>query len=195
MNPTFRAGHLRQQALEELAHLERETGKHSIALGQVGPPHLSKLLWEAELLRMACGTLSEVLGHSPQALSDLMLQIVQQDDAVRHTITSIGVPILAPDGEHLIRGPFIRIPEILDATVAIKPGDVDAWAVKGWVDLRAQNMQRWQDRFHRMERARQRLFGQGSAAITREGYLYDDIRIGTIAGWIFNNEEGGYRIK
>ena len=37
--------------------------------------------------------------------------------------------------------------------------------------------------------------GRGSAAMARDVYLYDDIRIGTIVGWVFGNEEGGYRIK
>jgi hypothetical protein len=46
-----------------------------------------------------------------------------------------------------------------------------------------------------MDRARQKLHGQGSAAITRQVYPFKDIRPGTIVGWIFNNDEYGYRIK
>jgi hypothetical protein len=46
-----------------------------------------------------------------------------------------------------------------------------------------------------MEASRLNATGQGSAAITREAYLWDEIRSGTIVGWIFNNEEEGYRIK
>jgi hypothetical protein len=118
------------------------------------------------------------------------------DSNVRHAITSIGVPILAPDGKNLTRGPFIRIPETHgEHTVPIQADNVNRWAAKGWVDLRPDNFVCWQERFKTMERARQRVRGRGSAAITREGYLFDDIRPGTIVGWIFNNEEGGYRIK
>lgn len=195
MNPSYRAGYLRQQALSELEALEEETGKHSVALGQLGPPHLSKLLWEAELLRIAFGTLGEVLQREPQEVSSATFDYVRSHDGIRHTITSIGVPILVPDGDQLIRGPFIRIPETIDDVVSVGAGDIDAWASKGWVDLRPQNFAVWQDRFRRMEQARRRISGQGSAAITRDGYLFDDIRIGTVVGWVFNNEEGGYRIK
>jgi hypothetical protein len=46
-----------------------------------------------------------------------------------------------------------------------------------------------------MERSRQALRGKGSAAVTREAYLFDEIRIGALVGWIFNNEQEGYRIK
>ncbi len=196
MNPTYRAGYLRQQALDELTRLEQETGTHSVALGQLGPPHLSKLLWEAELMRIEFGTLAEVLAHPPEEIAATLYERVRADDDLRHTITSIGLPVLAPDGRTLIRGPFIRIPEVAgERVVPIGAGDVDRWAAKGWVDLRPANFTRWQERFRAMERARHRLRGRGSAAITRQAYLFDDIRPGTIVGWIFNNEEGGYRIK
>lgn len=196
INPTYRAGVLRQQAIVDLERLETQTGIHSVALGQLGPPEISKLLWEAKLLQVEYGSLRAVLTQTPEAISAVLYERVQVDTPLRQTITSIGVPILTPTGERLIRGPFIRIPEVAGATdVAVKPGDVDRWAAKGWVDLRPANFARWQKRFEQMERSRQSLRGKGSAAITREAYLFDEIRIGAIVGWIFNNEEEGYRIK
>ena len=73
--------------------------------------------------------------------------------------------------------------------------DVDAWAQRGWVDLRPLNMAQWQERFEKMEKSQQDIRGRGSAAVTIEGYIYDNIRIGEVVGWIFNNERDGYRIK
>lgn len=196
MNPTYRAGYLRHQALEDLKRLESETKTHSVALGQLGPPQLSKLLWEAELLYMTFGTLDEVLAQTPEQISEALFNLLQKNEHTRYTITSIGVPILAPDGLTLYRGPFIRIPETAGVyEISIQSGDIDRWANKGWVDLRPPNCARWQERFRLMERARQQVRGRGSAAITRSAYLSDEIRSGTIVGWIFNNEEGGYRIK
>lgn len=196
INPTYRAGVLRQQAIVDMERLETQTGIHSVALGQLGPPEISKLLWEAKLLQVEYGTLRAVLTQTPEAISAALFDRVQVDTPLRQTITSIGVPILTPTGGRIIRGPFIRIPEVAGATaVEVKPGDVDRWAAKGWVDLRPANFARWQKRFEQMERSRQSLRGKGSAAITREAYLFDEIRIGAIVGWIFNNEEEGYRIK
>lgn len=196
MNPTYRAGYLRQQALEELNRLEQETGAHSVALGILGPPELSKLLWEAELLRIQYGSLAEVLDQEPAQISSDVFRYLRENTPVLHSITSIGVPVLTPDGNSLLRGPALNIPEVKGAReVAVGAGDVDRWAAKGWVDLRPVNFARWQERFRVMERKRQRMRGKGSAAVTREAYLFDDIRIGTIVGWIFNNEEEGYRIK
>ena len=194
MNPTYRAGYLRHQALGELERLETKTNMHSVALGQLGPPQLSKLLWEAELMRMQYGTLHKVLEKSPQEISESITQRIQNDTNLRYTITSIGVPILTPLG--LIRGPFIRIPEKHgEPSVPVLEGDIDSWANKGWVDLRPENFSRWKKRFKVMEDSRKQVRGKGSAAITRQAYLSDDIRSGTVVGWVFNNEEGGYRIK
>jgi hypothetical protein len=72
---------------------------------------------------------------------------------------------------------------------------VEQWAAKGWVDLRPANLRRWHMRFSRMLREAQRLRGRGSAAVTREAYLGDDISPGAVVGWIFNSEEDAYRIK
>jgi hypothetical protein len=196
MNPTYRAGYLRHFALEEITRLERETGTHSVALGQLGPPELGKLLWEAHLLKLRFGTLSAVVAQPAAALASETYALVQSDENLRQTITSVGLPILTPDGCALLRGPFIRIPEVPGMNTApVTPENVETWAAKGWVDLRPANFERWRARFARMQREAQHIRGRGSAAVTREAYLSDDIFIGAVVGWIFNNEMGAYRIK
>jgi hypothetical protein len=196
MNPTYRAGYLRHFALEEITRLERETNTHSVALGQLGPPELGKLLWEAHLLKLKFGTLSAVLEQPAEVLASEIFALVLADANLRQTIVSVGLPLLSPDGQSLIRGPFIRIPEVPGQnTVPLTPQNVEQWAAKGWVDLRPQSFERWRERFSRMQREAQRLRGRGSAAITREAYLSDDISIGEVVGWILNNEMEAYRIK
>jgi hypothetical protein len=196
MDPTYRAGYLRQRALDEIERLEQETHTYSVALGQLGPPELSKLLWEAELLRILYQTLAGVLEQSVEVISRELQTLIFEKEDIRHTITSIGVPILTLDGNQLIRGPLIRIPEVPGTTeVSLSAEDINFWASKGWVDLRPKNMETWRKRIQRLEDSRKRLRGSGSAAITREGYLTNEIRSGAIVGWIFNNEQDGYRIK
>ena len=197
MNPTYRAGVLRQFALEEVARLERETESHSVALGQLGPPELGKLLWEAHLLKLQYGTLSAVIEAEPAQIAEQVANFLDWDANLRHTINAVGLPILLPDGCTIIRGPFIRIPEVPNAeSVPVTPASVDAWADKGWVDLRPQNFARWQARFRAMQRGANRLRERGSASVTRDAYLAEAIEPGAVVGWIFNNEEDfGYRIK
>jgi len=196
MNPTYRAGYLRGFALAEITRLEQEAQVDSVALGQLGPPELGKLLWEAHLLKRHAGTLSAVLEQTPEALAEALHALVRRDDTLRQTIISVGLPILTPDGGTLLRGPFIRIPEAPGSNrLPLTPAALDAWADKGWVDLRPANLRRWHTRFAQMQREAQRVRGRGSAAITREAYLGDEISAGAVVGWVFNNEEGGYRIK
>jgi uncharacterized protein YdbL (DUF1318 family) len=197
MNPTYRAGYLRQAALVELAHLEEETGSHSVALGQLGPPELSKLLWEAELLKLQYRTLSEVLAARPDEIAQRLYARVEANHELRQSIVSLGLPILSPNGTEITRGPYIRIPEVVypRKPQSATGKDIDRWVNRGWVDLRPKNMTRWQERFRKMTKARGGLRGGASANVTRQAYIYDDIRIGEVVAWIFKNEEGGYRVK
>ena len=197
MNPTYRAGYLRHRALADLERLESETSTHSVALGHLGPPELSKLLWEAELFKLRYEKLRAVLKRMPEELSEELSELIQAQEFEQmcQTIISLGLPILLPGGKHIIRGPRISIPEKIEPDVRITEEDVDAWAQKGWVDLRPRNMALWLERFEKMESSRLHIYGRGSAAVTLEGYLYEDIRIGEVVGWVFNNEHDGYRIK
>lgn len=193
---TYRAGILRPKAMEALRRLEIATGTHSVALGQLGPPELSKLLWEAELLKMAYETVPKVLAATPSEISEAISGIIDTRLNLRDTITSLGIPVLDPDGENMIRGPFLRIPEIPGSPeVAMSPEERDAWAEKGWVDLRASNFAVWQRRFGRMQEAHAVKGLRGTAAITQEGYAHDRIEIGTIVAWVLANEHEGFRIK
>ena len=197
MNPTYRAGYLRHSALTDLERLEAETSTHSVALGHLGPPEISKLLWEAELLKLRYEVLGAVLKHTPEELSEELAGLIQSEEFEQmcQTIISLGLPILLPNGRQIIRGPRISIPERIEPGVKVTEEDVNAWAKKGWVDLRPKNMAVWQERFEKMERSHQDIRGRGSAAVTIEGYIYDNIRIGEVVGWIFNNEQDGYRVK
>lgn len=195
MTPSYRAGVLRHTALRRLRQLEKESQGHSVALGQLGPPELSKLLYEAHLLKLNYGTLQAVCDAPAAEVAETLFRYLEKDAALRNQIVSIGVPILAPDGRQLIRGPFLNIPESIYEEVAVTPEAIDRWARKGWVDLRPVNMERWQERFQRMLDSRPFLHTQGSASITRTTYLHDTIEIGEVVAWIFANEEEGYRIK
>ncbi len=195
MPPSYRAGYLRGLVIERLKQLEKETGTYSIAIGQLGPPELTKLLYEAHLLKMRYKTLTAVVEADPEEMAESLYRLICHNK-IRDVITSIGVPILAPDGRKLFRGPFIRIPEVKgEPRVRVTPAAVERWARKGWVDLRPENMRVWQRRFREMAQNIGAMVDQGSAAITRASYTSEKINIGEVVGWIFNNEERAYRIK
>jgi hypothetical protein len=165
-------------------------------LGQLGPPELSKLLWEAELLAVLYGTLEAVLEESPETISEAADDLLTSRPALRDTITSLGLPVLAPDGSTIHRGPFIRIPERPnDREVRLTAEDRDRWAAKGWVDLRSANWARWQERLRSMRASRPGTAQPGSAGVTPETTLKDEIEIGATAAWVLRHELDGWRLK
>ncbi|MEK6288541.1 MAG: hypothetical protein AABO57_22725 [Acidobacteriota bacterium] len=196
MVPSYRAGYLRGSAIEAMRRLEHETNSHSIATGELGPPKLTKLLYEVHLLKTKYRTLQAVVEQGAEEISEALWRYVQRNHNLRNTIISIGIPILPPEGDRLIRGPRINVPEYAGQTkLPVTEPSINEWAERGWLDLRPRNMRRWQERFSRMLRSAQTIHRQGSAAITMEAYRSEEIRIGEVVGWIFNNEEEGYRIK
>lgn len=187
MGPSYRAGFLRGAALNRLRQLEAQHGVDSIAFEILGPPRLSKLLFEAHLLQRACGTLGAALDRTPEELSQALLRDIEAHQTLRAQAISIGIPILLPDGQHLLRGP------------ALKAHTAD----EGWVDLRPQNMARWQARLSaiRAEIAQTLTASETSSRLDRtfpdsQTWQANDIfDIGEVVGWVFTHEDEGRRWK
>ncbi|HYL98495.1 MAG TPA: hypothetical protein VEZ90_06025 [Blastocatellia bacterium] len=196
MTPSYRAGYLRGSAIEALRSLERETNSHSVATGELGPPKLTKLLYEAHLLKIKYGTLQAVTQAPADEVAESLWNYVQRNQPLRNTITSLGIPILPPDGTRLLRGPHVNVPEYAgEVRLPITAANINFWAEHGWIDLRSKNIKHWQSRFKLMLKSAKTIHQQGSAAITMEAYRSENIEIGEVVGWIFNNEDEGYRIK
>jgi hypothetical protein len=170
-----------------------------VALGRLGPPELSKLLFEAQLFKAVFGTLEAAAapGEGADAVA-ARLEAALGTSGVARTAPSIGIPVLLADGQRVLRGPRINVPEVLGHGTRVPvagPATVDAWASKGWIDLRPSNIACWQARFRKMLAARAVLRDAGSAAASIHTYSADTFEIGEVVAWIFNNELGGYRIK
>ena len=184
--PTYRAGYLRQSALTRLRQLESEHGQ-AVAFEILGPPRLSKLLYEAHLLRLEMGTMAAIIDADPEGLSQALSGRVSGDTDMRSRILSIGIPILLPDGERLLRGPVIKSQD----------------AHHGWIDLTPANMRRWQERLRDIKDVIEaELAGESSSACSRIFTASRDWApqpdfpdIGEIVGWIFLTEDGGQRQK
>jgi len=199
MGPTYRAGLMRHWALEKLRDLEKLHGVRSVAFENLGPPRLSKLLHEADLLRRAYGTMGRVREAAAAAMSARLAEEVARPE-VRRPIVSIGIPVLLPDGR-LLRGPECKIPPVTaegDA-LPITVESVESWAKAGWVDLREANMALWKERFSTIAREIESI----PEAETSSRYLRDRqfwsaeglIQPGKVVGWVFATEDKGARMK
>jgi len=199
LQPTYKAGLVRNVALHDLEQAEEESAIPSVALGRLGPPELSKLLFEAQLWKGVFGRLATIAEDTrgPEELSQVLAAALDST-GVRGVAPSIGIPVLLPDGLTILRGPRINVPEIrgYESRVSLKdPAKIDTWAKKGWVDLRPANIATWLARFRKMHSSRVTLRDAGSAAATIEAFMGDRFEIGEVVAWIFNNEMKGYRVK
>jgi hypothetical protein len=200
MGPTYRAGVLRHFALEKMHELVEEHGVDSVAFELLGPPRLSKLLWEADLLRRVAGTMASVCEAAPEDLAARWERLILEDATLRSEIISIGIPILLSDGKRLLRGPEIKIPSFRGENEYVVTDElIDRWAMDGWVDLRVENVKVWQRRMGDiLEEIRSIPETDTSSKYdrNREYWLEDkEINIGKVVGWIFSMEEKGLRMK
>ncbi len=191
MGPTYRGGVLRELALRRMEELENEFGRRSVAFEFLGPPRLTKLLFEAHLLERLYGTLGAVRELEPERAASQTDELVQEDPDLRVAILSAGLAILKPNGAEVLRGPVIK--------VRPPPGaPLDDWVIsRGWVDLRPSNWQTWRDRVknYRTELAEAPGPDDGSISDLDVSGRSERIRPGVLAAWILRIEDKGARLK
>ncbi len=192
LGPTYRAGVLRGQVLAHMDAMEAEHGVKSVAYEMLGPPRLSKLLFEAALLDRLYGTLAAAADLDAAGTAARTRDLIEDDDDLRQRILSVGLPILLPDGKTLLRGAQVKVPPEPGLPMD-DPRVVDA----GWVDLREDNWTHWRDRVRAIRKEIDQRPGleQGSVADHEYGDETGRIRPGRLAAWIFRVEDKGERIK
>ena len=199
LDPSYKAGLIRSAAMTDLELVEQQSPIPSVALGRLGPPELSKLLFEAHLFKQAFGSMTEACKSTLSSLeiSQLLVSVLESS-GVAKTAPSIGIPVMLPNGSEILRGPRINVPELMGHGTTVSLGvtsDIEKWVKKGWIDLRPENIDLWLSRFEKMIKARAILRDMGSASASITSYLGNTFEIGEVVAWIFNNEMTGYRMK
>ncbi|MGH7570935.1 MAG: short-chain dehydrogenase [Gemmatimonadota bacterium] len=198
LGPSYRAGVMRHRAIEEMRRLEAAHGTDSVAFEMLGPPRLSKLLYEGYLLRTTMGSLQAVAKGDPAAMSAACSAIVMDDADLRSRILSIGLPVRLPDGR-LLRGPEMKIPPYKEEAREVMDEDaVERWAEAGWVDLRIDNLVRWRERARRIVSEVDALPEDSSSAVFEDRAYWrigEPLQPGRVAAWILGVEEAGSRGK
>lgn len=189
--PTYRAGVLREVAIDRMVALEEEHGVDAVAYEMLGPPRLSKLLFESAILARIHARLRDVADMDAERTAESAQQLLQQDASLRRRIITIGLPIVLLDGG-VLRGPDVKIrPEPGQSPSDPKLAD------GGWVDLRPANWRKWSQRAAAMLRELESRPGpeQGSRADAEPAGRGTSIRPGRMAAWVFRHEDRGTRIK
>jgi len=198
--PTYRAGFMFNTAMTQMHKLESKHKVDSVAFEMLGPPRLSKLLYEAYLLKRVFMTMRNTLKITPATVSRKLAQLVSTDGRLRSQIISIGIPILLPDGKSLLRADEIKIPPYRgEGELAASARNIDRWAHDGWVDLRDANMKLWQKRIREILEMVEQLPEEETSSLTFDNKDYwkglEEIDPGKLCGWIFTYEEKGRRMK
>ena len=192
MGPTYRGGAMREVALRYMEELEEQHGVRSIAFEMLGPPRLSKLLFEAEILQRLYGSVRKAAALDPEETSDRASGLISSDATLRSDILSVGIPILLSEGDRVLRGPRLAFLPDTDGE-APEP----AWANRGWVDLRPVSWERWRDRctsyVERVLEAPGAEHGSESDLDVRA--RSGDVRPGALAAFVFRYEDEGERMK
>ena len=186
MGPTYRAGYLRAHAVEGLRALERAHGVRSIGFEMLGPPRLTKLLYEAYLMSCLQPSVRGLSEATPEALGLAAERFLREEAPdLRRQILSVGIPIVLTDGSSVLRGAVVVVPP--------GPPGVDV-APRGWIDLRPANMAQWIRRAQAIVGGETEQ-GTGSSADWTTIPADAEIEPARMAVWIFENEDGGFRIK
>ncbi len=200
LEPTYRAGYMQHTAVTKLSELEKINGVDSVAFELLGPPRLSKLLYEIYLIGRIHKTMMDVINDDAEELAEKCYNIIVENDKIRSQIISIGIPILLPDGNSLLRADTIIIPPYRgENELEITEERKEKWANEGWVDLRPANIKKWQKRLAELiEEANSIPENDTSSTHVRtKAYWnnFNEINIGRVCSWLFIHEDKGLRMK
>jgi hypothetical protein len=199
LGPTYRGGFLRNKAMQILDKLEEENGVEGVAFELLGPPRLSKLLFEAQIIKLIYNDFSSFLNDSIEESKNKMINQINENTKLRSQILSIGLPILINE-EKFLKGSFVKVP-------VKKPGqsyqftsdNIDKWCNQGWIDLRSSNVSLWKERFNKIVKQSEEINFDDTSSRNYFDKNYwnnfNQISPGKIAGWIFEIEEDGWRFK
>ncbi|MCP5063966.1 MAG: short-chain dehydrogenase [Ignavibacteriae bacterium] len=200
MEPTYRAGYMQHTAVEKLEELEELHGVNSVAFELLGPPRLSKLLHELNLIRLVAGTMKKIASSNGEKLSKQVHNYILKNEKIRSEIISIGIPILMPDGKSLLRGNEMKIPPFRgENELKISAAKINLWTKDGWVDLRKNNMSDWIKRIQGIIKEANSITANDTSSkhVRTKKYWnnFEKINIGKVVSWIFIHEEKGKRMK
>jgi nucleoside-diphosphate-sugar epimerase len=128
IKPSYRAGVIREDLLAQARNLTAEKDIPSIAYGYLGPPIISKQLFEVALI-IKSNQKEELLRASGRKLLNNILAYLDDTESVLTEISALGLALQLPQN---VRCPVKAKP--------FKPGEGNDI----WIDLTSKNIKAWQ---------------------------------------------------
>ena len=200
LGPTYRGGYLQQSAMRMLENLEKEHKSESIAFELLGPPRLSKLLYEAHIINRIAGSMKNIFNIVPEDFSKEAVKLLESNSMLRSQMLSIGLVVLLPDGKKYLRGKEVKIPaSIGDNEIELSEELINKWCHEAWIDLRTENFKNWKVRIDTIIKQSEKIPEYDTSSrytFTKEYWNnFERIDEGKIVGWIFEFEDKGWRFK
>ena len=203
LGPSYRGGVMVKDVIKYLEEISEETEFPSVAFEILGPPRLSKLLFEAYILSQTFRTYDKLANSEPSEISERMWSYISDNEKILNYITSVGLGVLSPDLE-LYYTENLKVPKL--PVENFKERDIRLWAKEGWVDTTYENAKLWRNRaimiLENIEGKRRRILKDKASSVEdREGLdpstLKADLRIipGYCASFVFINEDKGKRSR
>lgn len=199
LGPSYRGGFLRNKAMEILEQLESDNNVEGVAFELLGPPRLSKLLYEAQIIKILYKSFNAFLSENVSDVRKKVLEFVTNNSKFRSQILSIGLPILIHDKKY-IKGSFVKVPmKKAGMNYEMTNENIDKWCFEGWIDIREENLELWQNRFETIkneaESIKYDLTSSRNYFDKKHWDNFESISPGKLAAWIFEKEEDGWRFK
>lgn len=199
LGPTYRGAFLRNKAIDILEDLEIENNVESVAFELLGPPRLSKLLYEAQFIKVLYNDFNSFISDSVENARTKILNLISENSILRSQILSIGLPILIDETRYL-KGHFVKVPKKrVGINYDLTNENIDKWCYDGWIDLRQENVNLWHQRFKKIKSDAESIkFDETSSRNYFDRKYWDHFKTispGKIVGWIFETEEDGWRFK
>ena len=192
LGPSFNAAFERNSILAKMKEMDETLETSSVAIGNLGPK-VTKHLWELEILRIICSSLSNIVNSDASELAVKAEKLILHSNiTLRRQILSLQMPILLEENRILLGAKWHFPKEKEPQNIS---ENIEAWAQEGWVDLRAKRMTHWQreikkvfEYFSEYPKSPQVRLQCNWRSIS----LDDSFNIGEVLGFIYSIS-GGYR--
>lgn len=189
LGPTYAGAIVRERILRDLQVLEQRTGIPSIATGNLGP-RVAKHLYELYLLKLVSqGAVYTILERDSVDIAQACQQLLLADQSLRTAILSIGLPVLFDNNQVLIGNRWM-VPSAGESPV-LTPRNLECWAERGWVDLRAQHIAFWQRTLCCILKDAERRRHEIGDFRTNAYAVDDTFALGECLAYIYTSENGG----
>ena len=194
LGPSFNSAFERQSVLKKMRELDSELESSSVALGNLGPK-VTKHLWELEIIRQLCSSLTDAANRDPEDLAEEAAHLLLKlNIGLRRQILSLKMPILLK-GNRLLLGAAWHIPT--DTMPQNVNANFENWAMEGWVDVRSERIARWQKEirkifefFRQSEKSPQAKLQRNWQSIS----LTEDFNIGEVLALIYSLNGGDRKL-